>query len=136
MATTLAKQLEVFNSSGYILNYDGKINESYNFYDWLCKDNALKNKAIKLFKKVNQIAKSKKIDLKKTYVLFKNNFCNGLYDDMQICDIKTGEIIYIIAPSYKDGKGNTNADVWGRENDFDYALVEGSWKDMLNFFNG
>lgn len=135
MAATLKKQLEAFNSSGDILNWEGKIDESYNFYDWFCKDTALKNKAIKLFKKVNQIAKSKKIDSEKTYVSFKNNCGNAFYDDFRICDVRTGYIIYTITPSYPDGKGNTNADVWGKENNFDEALVKGNWKDVVKFFN-
>ena len=92
-------------------------------------------KAIKLFKKVNQIAKSKKIDSEKTYVSFKNNCGNAFYDDFRICDVRTGYIIYTITPSYPDGKGNTNADVWGKENNFDEALVKGNWKDVVKFFN-
>lgn len=135
MTATLKKQLEVFNLSGDILDWEGKIDKYCNFCDWFCKDTALKNKAIKLFKKINQIAKSKKINLEKTYVSFKNNWGNGFYDDFRICDIRTGFIIYTIAPSCPDGKGNRIATIYGKENDFDLPLVEGNWKDVLNFFN-
>ena len=106
------------------------------WYDWFCKDSSLQNKGIALLKKLNQINKSKKFDSDKTYVFFKN-CCpvNGsLFDQFKICDIENGEVLYCITPksghTFMNGKG----DVWGKENDFKEPLVEGSWKDIKNWF--
>jgi len=127
---TLKQQLEVFDATGDFLNWDGEICKFCNFWDWFCEDSELENRAIKLYGKVNEIAKSKKIDLKTTYVTFKNNWCTDYYDDFRIFDIKSDTIIYTVTPSC-----NGIADVWGKENDFDKPLVEGSWQDVVNFFN-
>ena len=54
----------------------------------------------------------------------------GLYDDFRICDIKSGEVIYTITPRDNHGK----ATVWGRENNFDEPLAEGTWNHVTTFF--
>jgi len=125
--TNLKQQLSDFN--------DGKFDECYNFYDWFCKDSELKDRAIKLYKKVNEIANSDKFDLEKTYVFFKNN-CGfkAPYDDFRICDTATGNVIYTVTPSYDDDKLYCHASVYGKKNDFQEPLVEGSWQDVVNFF--
>lgn len=103
------------------------------WYDWFCKDSALKNKTVNLGKKVKQIAESSKVDKKKMYVFFKNNCpMNGpLYDDFRFCDIAEGNVQYTITP--RSGH-NGMAEVWGRENDFAEPLVQGTWKDVKEFF--
>ena len=66
-------------------------------------------------------------------VWFKNNcpMNSSLYDDLRFADRKTGEVMYTVTPRYShSGK----AEVWGRENDFQEALVEGTWKDVKAFF--
>ena len=131
----LKQQLEAFNNNGQIMDSEGEIDKCYNFYDWFCEDWELKNKAIELYQKVNQIKNSKKINLETTYVFFKNNFVNALYDDFRICDIKTGKVIYTVMPFGPYMKGDYVANVYGRENDFDEPLVEGKWNDVVNFFN-
>ncbi len=131
--TNLQQQLEVFNTTSQFLNWEGEIHESCNFCDWFCKDSSLKNKATNLFKKVKRISKSKKIDLEKTYVFFKNNWRNTSYDDFRICDLASGEVIYTITPSIVS-RGIRQANLWGKENDFESPLVEGSWQDVVNFF--
>ena len=118
------------------------------WYDWFCKDSSLKNKTIALTKKLKTLLKSDKIDQDNMYVFFKNNcpMVGPLRDDFRICDIKTGKVIYTITPTHKipDGteyhgykrvqKFKTQSDVWGKENDFDKPLVEGSWNDVKAFF--
>jgi hypothetical protein len=71
------------------------------WYDWFCDGSALKDKLDNLFPKVKQIANSKKIDMDRMYVFFKNNCpCAGaLYDDFRFCDLKTGDVIYTIIPA-------------------------------------
>lgn len=131
----LKNQLEQFNKYDKILDSYGEESECFNFYDWFCKKSSLKNKAIKLFKKLNQISSSKKFDLETTYCFFKNNFpLNGaLYDDIRICDINTGDVIYTITPSRKISE-NLISEVWGKDNDFNAPLVLGTWKEVKTFF--
>jgi len=106
------------------------------WYDWFCKDTALAGKTDVLGRKLLQILKSKKFDSDKTYVFFKNNCpMNGkLYDDFRICDLETGKVIYTVIPKNGHRVHNGQADVWGRENDFEGPLVQGTWKDVLRFF--
>lgn len=106
------------------------------WYDWFCKDSSLKNKTQLLGKKVIQISKSKKVDVDKNYVFFKNNCpVNGsLYDDFRICSMEEGEVIYTIVPRSGHKRYNNRAEVWGRENDFKEPLITGTWKDVKAFF--
>lgn len=107
------------------------------WYDWFCKDTSLANKTQVLGKKFLRIKDSSKINLDTMYIFFKNNcLVNGrLYDDFRICDIESKNVIYTVtsAEGHLSGKGQSS--VWGRENDFKYPLVQGSWADVLNFFN-
>lgn len=111
-----------------------KQNEAW--YDWFCKDTSLPGKTVTLVRKLKQIAFSPKFDLAKTYIFFKNN-CPmygdfKLYDDFRICDIETGDVLFTVTPRDPYGK----AEVWGKENEFKEAIVSGTWKDVLTFFNG
>lgn len=107
------------------------------WFDWFCSEKALINKGKVLINKVKKISSSKKIDLENNFLLFKNNFpmVGKKYDDFRICDIKTRDVIYTIIPEsgFKnmDGKGC----VWGKENDFKEVLFEGSWKEIIKWFN-
>lgn len=106
------------------------------WYDWFCKDTALYTKGVNLWKKVKMISSSKKFDNERTYVFFKNNCPVGgrLYDDFRICDIETGDVIYCVTPKsgfyHRNGKG----DVWGKENNFEEPLFEGSWREIKKWF--
>lgn len=104
------------------------------WYDWFCKDSSLANKTKALGTKLKQIVGSKKIDTEKQYVWFKNNcpMSGPLYDDFRIADMESGDTVYTIVPR----SGHTGkAEVWGRENDFKCPLVEGTWRDVVKFFN-
>jgi hypothetical protein len=90
----------------------------------------------KLYPKVRKIAQSKKINLDATYVFFQN-CCPGegsLYDEFKICDMKTGDVIYVVVPKsgHKCDKGR--AELWGRENGFKGPLVAGTWKNIKAYF--
>lgn len=107
------------------------------WWDWFCKDSSLRNKTYALAPKIKRIAKSIKINPESCYIFFKNNcpVCGTLYDDFRICDIEAEKVIWTIIPSnghYGPYKGRS--EVWGSENGFDVALVEGTWKDVLKFF--
>ena len=106
------------------------------WYDWFCKDSSLKRKLDKLFPKVKQLSASKKINMDKMYVFFKNNcpVYGSLYDDFRICDMKSGDVIFTVVPAsgHKASKGK--AELWGTENNFKEALVNGTWKDIKAFF--
>ena len=106
------------------------------WYDWFCSNGALAAKTKKLTAKLKSIVKSKKIDIDKNYVFFKNNcpFDGTLYDDFRICDMESEDVIYTITPSlgYTDQKGLS--EVWGKENNFNGPLVTGSWDDVKKFF--
>ncbi len=112
---------------------DRKIQIEAGWYDWFCRDTSLAAKTQNLGRKVLQLMKSTKIDIEKNYVFFKNNcpMRGSLYDDFRICDIETGDVIFTVVPRCShSGK----AEVWGRENDFNEPLVQGTWRDIKAFF--
>ena len=118
------------------LTKDGTLKDGgcFLFYDWFCSDKVLQKKAIVLLKKLSQIALSKKIDIYNQYVFFKNNcpMMGPLYDDFRICDMSSGEVVFTITPK----SGHTGkAEVHWKQNDFKEALVQGTWEDVVTFFN-
>jgi hypothetical protein len=109
------------------------------WYDWFCKDSKLVTKTRKLTKKLRQVLKAdagKNIDCESTYVWFKNNcpLDGTLYDDFRIASREDGRTLFTIIPydGHRCIKGI--ASVWGTANGFKAPLVEGKWKDVLNFF--
>lgn len=90
------------------------------FYDWFTKDSSLPGKAKRLLASVRAIVKTgtKAFDPGKTYVFFKNNCpcCGGLYDDLRICDVESGAVLFNVCPSkkavYWEGNG-WNGDEFG-----------------------
>jgi hypothetical protein len=135
------------------------IHKSYNywgFYDWFCKDTSLEARGRALSSRLRSVLKAnetgKKFEPDKTYVWFKNNcpaWTSGTYDDLRIADLETGDIVYTIIPKMPTpcDQGSFNvwstprvrtfeqSEVWGRENGFEKALVEGTWKEVLKFFS-
>lgn len=106
------------------------------WYDWFCRETSLENKGKRLLQNLKAIKDSPKFDNDKTYVFFKNNCpCNGhLYDDFRVCDIKTGDVIYCVVPKSGFVVDNGAAQVYGRENKFDAPLIEGTWKEVKDWF--
>lgn len=127
MIITLKQQLEAFEK-GQILNSDGIENKCYNFYDWFCKDEALKAKSERLFKMVKRWVNKRNTNADKVYVFFKNNcpMRGPLYDDFRICDVETGDVIYTVIP--KCGHSG-KAEVWGKINEFKGPIMIG---DTMN----
>ena len=123
MKTTLKQQLEAFEK-GKFIDKEGEESWCYNFYDWFCKDKALKAKSERLFKMTKRWVKYRNTDTEKVYVFFKNNCpLNGpLYDDFRICDIETGDVIWTVVP--KCGHSG-KAEVWGRQNEFKGPIATG-----------
>lgn len=114
------------------------VSETELWYDWFCKDTSLPNKTAQLMPRVRKIVKlnnGKRFNNDTCYTFFKNNCpcCGSLYDDFRICDIETQDVIYTVVPK----SGHTGmAELWGRENDFNEPLVEGTWKDVCDYFKG
>ena len=110
------------------------------WYDYFCKSSSLVNKGrdlirkLKKIYKLNELSGRKYFDPNKTYVFFKNNcpFCGNLYDDFRICDLETREVIFTIQVNRYDQKHS--AELWGLPNNFEGAILEGSIKDVYNYF--
>lgn len=110
------------------------------WYDYFCKPSSLVNKGralirkLKKIYKLNELSGRKYFDPNKTYVFFKNNcpFCGSLYDDFRICDLETREVIFTIQVNRYDQKHS--AELWGQPNNFEGAILEGSIKDVYNYF--
>jgi hypothetical protein len=109
---------------------------SAGWYDWFCRDTSLLGKTRVLGRKVKQLMKSNKINVDTQYVWFKNNcpMFGHLYDDFRIADMETGDVIYTVIPSCGHTSSKGQAQVWGRENNFQGPLVTGTWKDVKAFF--
>lgn len=106
------------------------------WYDWFCKDDELENRGNLLLSKMKEIVFSKKIDINKNYMFFKNcsPFRGSLYDELKICDIETRDVLYSIVPRSGFIVDNGEAQVWGKENDFSEPIIAGTWEDVVNFF--
>lgn len=110
------------------------------WYDYFCKSSSLVNKGralirkLKKIYKLNELSGRKYFDPNKTYVFFKNNCpcCGSLYDDFRICDLETREVIFTIQVNRYDQKHS--AELWGQPNNFEGAILEGSIKDVYNYF--
>jgi hypothetical protein len=124
MRATLTQQLAAFEQ-GIFIDSDGSEDEYYNFFDWFCKDTALKAKSEKLFRMVKRWVKARNTDTDKVYVFFKNNcpLFGPLYDDFRICDIETGDVIWTVTP--KSGHSGLT-EVWGKCNGFSAPVVTGN----------
>jgi len=106
----------------------------YGFYDWFCKDQVIEHKSLVLQAKLKQLIFSPKFDPVATYTFFKNNcpMHGSLYDDFRICDLETSDVLFTISMARPDA--NKKYEVWGRDNDFNGALIEGSWAEIKQFF--
>ena len=111
------------------------------WYDWFCKDRALINKGKALLSRLSSINKANKankakFDPEKTYTFFKNNcpLRGCLYDDFRICDIETGDVIWTIIPKSGHYADEGRAILCGKVNDFKEPVLEGTWKDIVNYF--
>ena len=110
------------------------------WYDYFCKASSLVNKGralirkLKKIYKLNELSGRKYFDPNKTYVFFKNNcpFYGSLYDDFRICDLETRDVIFTIQVNRYDQKHS--AELWGQPNNFEGAILEGSIKDVYNYF--
>lgn len=107
------------------------------WYDWFCSDSSLKNKTYKLAPKIKKIANILGKEFCKNHYLFFKNNCpmeGILYDDFRFCDLKEGDVIYTICPKSGHKSEHGLGFVYGKENDFQGALFEGTWKEIVNWF--
>jgi hypothetical protein len=132
----LKVQLKEFEAGKYEAP-DFKTQCAAGWYDWFCKDKSLANKTKTLFSALKSFLKVVPVDLTTRYVFFKNN-CpagwGGLYDDFRICDLKSGDVIWTVSPRKPDGEGGFVYSVWGAENDFNEAIIEGTRSQVFDFF--
>ena len=134
---TLRETVTAYRNGEFDKSKANNIQKIRNFWsDWFCKDSSLVNKGYSLLQKLNQIADSKKIDADKTYVWFKNNCpLNGnLYDDFRISDIESGDVIYCIIPKSGHECDEGKAQLYSREHGFETPVIEGTWKDIKDWF--
>ena len=128
---TIRQQLEAYHQGRY-LDSSGEESWCYNFYDWFCKDESLKNKAYNLFKQLEKFLEAMpSIDIDKHYVWFKNNCpVNGpLYDDFRISDIEEDNVQYnVTAKSGHTGQ----AEMYTRANGFSEPIATGkNFSEMI-----
>lgn len=110
------------------------------WYDYFCKRSSLVNKGRSLIRKLkkiyklNELSGRKYFDPNKTYVFFKNNCpcCGSLYDDFRIYDFETGDVIFTVKVNRYDHV--CSAELWGAPNNFYEVIVEGSIKDVYDYF--
>jgi len=117
-------------------NYDASdINTQIDagWFDWFCKDSSLAKRTQTLGKKVIQISKGNKFNNDEHYVFFKNNCpCSGgTYDSFSICDMEEGNVIFHIA---SPNSRSNNWEVYGKLNNFEEAIIEGSWLEVKKWF--
>jgi len=132
---SLAEQIVKFDNGEYN-SPDFKTQCDAGWYDWFCKDTSLAAKTKTLYGKVKQIIKSKKFDSTKVYVFFKNNcpMMGKLYDDFRICDLKTGDVIFTITPKSGHESMKGKGEIWGKENNFQGPLFQGTWTEIKQWF--
>ena len=112
------------------------------WYDYFCERSSLLKKGrnllfkLKKIYRLNELSKRKHFNPNNTYVFFKNNCpcCGSLYDDFRICDLNSGKVIFTIQVNRYDQKHS--AELWGQPNNFEGAILEGSIKDVYNYFKG
>lgn len=115
-------------------NYIGNLAGSFYFFDWFCRGNALGDRARKIMPKAIKFAKRKKVDLHKTYVMFKNNcpMSGSLYDDFRICDLETEDVLWSVIPASGHLGTFGQAEVWGTENNFSNEIAKASsWTELI-----
>ncbi len=135
---SLRETITAYRNGEYAKNKTDIVEKVYEFwYDWFCKESSLTNKGLSLLQKINQIADSKKIDADKTYIWFKNCCpCNGtLYDRISISEIESNKVIYCIIPKSGHKCDEGKAFLYSWEDEFEKPIVEGTWKDIKNYFN-
>jgi len=129
--TTLREQISAWKDNR---KYVGEMSGSFYFFDWFCRPYALEDRARKIMPKAIKFAKRKKVDLDKTYVMFKNNcpMTGSLYDDFRICDVETGDVIWTVIPSSGHDNILGQAEVWGVENKFSGEINKApSWTELI-----
>lgn len=143
---SFTETLEMFEAGNFD-DPDVHIQIDAGWYDWFCKDSALARKTKTLLQRAKKIAKSPRFNNDEVYIFFKNNCpaVGSLYDDFRICDRETGDVLYTIVPRRELKRYNPNrramdtekvfAELWGRDNDFDGPIVEGSWMEVVNYMN-
>lgn len=112
------------------------LNHSHGFFDWFCDDGLLQQKSKGLIEKASQIKDTSRFDSTKVFMYFENA-CPGegeLFDRLLIANLKNGKVLYSVTPASGHKIAAGRAQVWGRENKFNGPLVDGSWEDVIAFF--
>lgn len=67
------------------------------WYDWFCSDTQLKARMDRMATILTAIRDGGKINLDNSYPWFKNNCGDGLWDDLRISDLATGDNLLVIS---------------------------------------
>lgn len=132
---SIRKFLENYEA-GIYGNPDVQIQIEAGWYDWFCNEKSLRNKTLKLAKKLKSILPSDKIDIDKHYVWFKNNcpMYGSLYDDFRIARLEDQEPLYCIIPSNGHDSIKGRCSVYDIQNPKNGDIVFNSWKELTQWF--
>lgn len=85
------------------------------WYDWFCTQKSLPKRGLRLMQILTFFVKHKKVDLKGKYAFFKNNAptSGGTYDQVSICDVTTGNVLFCIQ------ERKTGIEVYSADDDFE-----------------
>ena len=103
----------------------------FEFYDWFCQDQSLKNRAKKFIPKLKFLVKMGILDGDNLYVWFKNNcpLCGNLYDDMRFSTLDDDNyFVGGIAPR-QGYYHNNKCNVWVREGGLEEFEFD-TWSDF------
>ena len=110
------------------------------WYDWFCKDEALRNKTYKMGNIISRISGMGKISIEKNYLFFKNNcpLKGKLYDDFRFCSLENGSVQFTV--QLESPFNEFRYVVYGRTPDdvfhSDEPLIEtNSIRELVNWFN-
>ena len=126
MNVSINDQFNAF-AEGRYMDSDGQDSWCFNFYDWFCREGALRKKSDKLFPAMIRFCRKMNLDTSQYYCFFKNN-CpsfDHLYDDFRICDRETGDVVFTVVPRRTHRDGSTSAEVWGKYNNFAGPIAQG-----------
>ncbi|HCV42184.1 MAG TPA: hypothetical protein DGH68_01775 [Bacteroidetes bacterium] len=123
-------------STGTYNSKDVKTQISAGWFDWFCRETSLAGKTPSLYRVLQRISTSPRLNLATMYAFFKNNCpaVGSLYDSISICDLATGDVLFWIAPSVGYGPDKGKAQVFSVKESTDAPAASGRLKDVVNWF--
>ena len=120
-------------SINQVLSNPEELKDSYyNFYDWFCKDESLKNRFYSFLPKLKFLVSENIVNGDTNYIWFKNNCpMNGsLYDDMRISTIINNDYLGGFCPKSKYKYDILKCQIWTlKDGDFNQFEFE-NWNEF------